>query len=890
MRWILIAALLPIMAIPSWAAKRMTVAQLEQMLSTEKAAHKSDIEIARKISDVELSERLTDLALGELSKNFAGGSQPAMALLLLADRSSFLDPPAKELPATPAPDAATQRHVLEAAKRFAVETLPNLPNLLATRTTFSFDDSPQEVTKGGYPQYIGLHSVGSSKAEVSVWNEKKSPLARAGFASSPAQVGLTSWGEFGSLLLIILSDSSEGKIEWSHWENTAAGVVAVFQYEVPKAASHYEINTPVEQIQHSTASTRWASDGGTSARFSTAIVHNKPGYKGYLWVDPATGTIVRLTLVADLKGDSVFQRIAILVDYGLVRITNKTVICPVRSLALASAPATVNANLKGNATEWLNENLFTDYHMFASTSRILTEQSAAAVVPPASNKESAPNVQASPAGGEKSPLETASSRSLPQQAAIPSVKVPSGALATAPAAKAENPEQIAAGDEVGSMSQRPQAATPPLAASVPATVTPSQPGSISPSPVTSLSKTEPQYSAPPIDVNVNRVFLPVVVRDKQGRTVAGLKKEDFRVLDEGKIRSISAFNLEERGSSGSQSATGSEVGGKPQVTANEATQSSMLPERVTVMVFDDLHLTYEDATYVRQAASKALDGVLSGSDVAAVVSTSGKINSGLTRDRAKLQDAIVSVRPQGINRTGAADCPKVSYYQADLIENKHNQEALADLVSQIMHVCDPRTPQDVAERLADSAARHALTLGGQDILETYAILSEIVRRMAKLPGQHSLLLVSDGFLPIEEEARYAESQLLDLAARSNVTINAIDARGLYTTSLTASEDLQGRNPAKVQEYRQNSSSIEERAMGELADGTGGTFFHNNNNLDAGFKAITQAPEVVYMLELPLDGVKANGSFHRLKVEVDREGTTVQTRRGYFIPKPEKRKN
>jgi hypothetical protein len=115
-RWILIAALLPIMAVPSWAAKRMTVAQLEQMLGTETAAHKSDIEIARKISDVELSERLTDLALGQLSKQFAGGSQPAMALLLLADRSSFLDPPANELPATPAPDADTQQHLLEVPK------------------------------------------------------------------------------------------------------------------------------------------------------------------------------------------------------------------------------------------------------------------------------------------------------------------------------------------------------------------------------------------------------------------------------------------------------------------------------------------------------------------------------------------------------------------------------------------------------------------------------------------------------------------------------------------------------------------------------------------------------------------------------------------------------
>jgi VWFA-related protein len=867
----------------------MTVAQLEQMLGTERAAHKSDIEIARKISDVELSERLSDLALGQLSKQFAGGSQPAMALLLLADRSSFLDPPANELPATPAPDVATQQHLLQAAKRFAVETLPNLPNLLATRTTFSFDDSPQEVTKGGYPQRIGLHLIGSSKAEVSVRNEKESPLTRTGSASSPAQVGLTTWGEFGSALLIIVSDSGEGKIVWSHWENTAAGVVAVFHYEVPKTASHYEINTPVEQNHHNTGSNRWASSGGMAATITTAMVHNKPGYQGSLWVDPATGTIVRVTLVADLKGDSAIERVEILVDYGPVQIANKTVICPVRSLALASSPATVNASLEGAATEWLNENLFTDYHMFASTSRILTEQSAAAVLSAPSITANAPNVQASAAAGEKSPPETASTQSLPQQAATPSVKVPSGVLATVPVAKVETLEQNAASNEAGSMSEKPQAATPILTAPAAATITASQPKPISPSPVPSLSEVEPQYSAPPIEVNVNRVLVPVVVRDKQGRTVADLKIEDFQVWDEGKLRSISAFKLEKRRSIGRQSATGAESDGQPQVTVNTATQSSILPERVTVLLFDDLHLTYEDTTYVHKAASKALDGILIGSDVAAVVSVSGKINSGLTRDRAKLQDAIVSVRPQGINRTDKDDCPKIDYYQADLIENKHDNEALRDVVSQILNVCNPRIRENVAERLADSAAMHALILGKQDILVTYATLREIVRRMATLPGQRSLLLVSDGFLPIEGEARYAESQLLDLAEQSNVTINAIDARGLYAASMTASDDTRGRSPGKIEEYRRNSKSIEEQAMGELADGTGGTFFHNNNNLDAGFKAITQAPEVVYMLELPLDGVKANGSYHPLKVKVDREGTTVQTRRGYFMPKPEKRK-
>ena len=175
--------------------------------------------------------------------------------------------------------------------------------------------------------------------------------------------------------------------------------------------------------------------------------------------------------------------------------------------------------------------------------------------------------------------------------------------------------------------------------------------------------------------------------------VADLKKEDFQVFDEGKPRSISAFNRRETWfESKSQSATAAESDQQAPAHGNAATQSSILPERITVLLFDDLHLTYEDMTYVQKAASNALDGILSGSDVAAVVSTSGKINSGLTRDRAKLQDAIMSLRPEGIYRTDKADCPNIDYYQADLIENKHDHEALQDVVSQIMNVCNPRNP------------------------------------------------------------------------------------------------------------------------------------------------------------------------------------------------------
>ena len=343
------------------------------------------------------------------------------------------------------------------------------------------------------------------------------------------------------------------KSRWSHWENTAAGVVAVFHYEVPKAASHYEINTPVEQIEHNTGSNRWASAGGMAATVTTAMVHNKPGYQGSLWVDPATGTIVRVTLVADLKGDSAIQRVAILVDYGPVHIANKTVICPVRSLALASAPATVNASLKGAATEWFNENLFhrlphVRFYVANSHRAVCGSSPAGAIdygkahlmsrlhLPPVRSrlqKPLQPDLCRSRRQPHPSRRPQASSRLFRLRRRRPWNKT----------------RQV---NEAGSMSEQPQAATPILSASVPATITASQPEPISPSPVPSFSKAEPQYSAPPIDVNVNRVLVPVVVRDKQGRTVADLKKEDFQVLDEGKLRSISAFNLEKRGSIGSQ--------------------------------------------------------------------------------------------------------------------------------------------------------------------------------------------------------------------------------------------------------------------------------------------------------------------------------------------------
>jgi VWFA-related protein len=72
-------------------------------------------------------------------------------------------------------------------------------------------------------------------------------------------------------------------------------------------------------------------------------------------------------------------------------------------------------------------------------------------------------------------------------------------------------------------------------------------------------------------------------------------------------------------------------------------------------------------------------------------------------------------------------------------------------------------------------------------------------------------------------------------------------------------------------------------MAELADGTGGTYFHNNNELESGLKDLANGPEYRYLLEISLQDVKPNGAYHALKVEVDRRDVKLQARHGYFAP-------
>lgn len=400
---------------------------------------------------------------------------------------------------------------------------------------------------------------------------------------------------------------------------------------------------------------------------------------------------------------------------------------------------------------------------------------------------------------------------------------------------------------------------------------------------------EPKPPPFKIQVKVNKVLLPVVVRDAQHHTVGDLRKEDFQVLDKDKARIISGFALEKHGL-----AETSTESGNSSPPNSSTVQSGTAPQRFVVFLFDDLHLNPDELGQLQKLGPKMLAVALNDSDMAAVVSISGA-NSGLTRDRAKLEEAIPKLKSQLLYRNQDRQCPNIDYYEADLIANKHDGTATEAAVQQTLACAnlDPQTMRNVAENMVRSAAATAVLSGDQDVRVTLATVTEIVRKMGPLPGQRTLILVSPGFLTSTPEAMTWKTQILDLAAQSNVTISAIDVRGLYTTNLGASKRGSDSTMAMQTGYESQSygasAALNEDVMAELADGSGGTYFHNSNDLATGFKDLTAVPEYVYVLELSLDDVKPDGTYHRLKVKLNRDGFQLQARHGYFAPKPEKDK-
>lgn len=402
---------------------------------------------------------------------------------------------------------------------------------------------------------------------------------------------------------------------------------------------------------------------------------------------------------------------------------------------------------------------------------------------------------------------------------------------------------------------------------------------------------DPSVPNTTLHVDVNVMLLPVVVRDAQGQAVGNLKREDFTVFDEGKPKAISNLTVEKNPSTQGNVKKDEITSPAPAVTPPEGatSQPPVAPRRFIVFLFDDRHLGITDLELAKSEAIRMLNEPLAVSDWATVVTTSGT-GSGMTQDHAKLQSAIMKLKPLQRPSQDEHQCPYIDHYSADQIINQNSPTAMSLAVGNT--VACAHVSGAVAEAMAMAAAHQSLEAGNEDARASLEFVKNIVETMSALRGQRTLILVSPGFLTVSQTAKKLKSQILDSAAASSVTISTLDARGLFTVNLGAHMSASEAPLATLvqhQQERSDSAKDNQLVMAELADGTGGRSFHNNNDLEGGFRQLTAAPEYLYVLEVSLQGIKPNGSYHSLKVKVDQKGLKLQTRRGYFAPLPAKEK-
>jgi hypothetical protein len=343
--WVMLAAT----AMPAFGAKSLSLEQFDQLLIAERG--KSDSKVTRQIAKVELTERATAAQLARWETEFPGARN---ALIALADSSQFLPLSPVGMLRDPSPSLDTQKRMLSMAIDYVGKVMLKLPDFFATRETLHFEST--QISIEGPP----LHFAGRSSLVVTYRDGRETQVAPSGSSPKQTVTGLTSTGEFGPILTIVLNDAVHGNLAWGYWEQ-ATTPIAVFRYSVPQNESHYTVTFP--------------------NRLQTVTL--EPGYHGEIALDPATGEILRLTLISDLPPRYRQVRAAMMVEYAPVTIGSGTYICPIQGVALSTFEVAGSTNLSlsslpvsgpGVMQTQLNDVSFTHYHLFRAETKILPER------------------------------------------------------------------------------------------------------------------------------------------------------------------------------------------------------------------------------------------------------------------------------------------------------------------------------------------------------------------------------------------------------------------------------------------------------------------------------------------------------------------------------------
>lgn len=640
------------------------------------------------------------------------------------------------------------------------------------------------------------------------------------------ELGLRSTGEFASDLRAIFNRPNHAQFKFSGERNLSDRVGWVFTYQIA------DQKQPLWMLQ---------APGQTLS----------PPYSGELWIDEKDGTVLRFRSVAqDLPPNFPMKSVELEIDYEKILFADGTdFVLPVDYTL---------ANVFAGQDPSRNVVQFRNCHKFRAKAFMILNAGAATGAAPTSQvppdldsvqKDLRTNEAIFNAIRDQALQDSEASQNTEQNQTLNAItNATVEKLATLRSQQQTAQNQDAENQNAESKSE-PQLQASRIPVAVPAA-----------EPLTTLK------------VKVNLVLVSVVLRDANGHALGNLAKENFQLMDEGKPQVITQFSVE---STAPGTPPEDETAAPPadaQHSVQAATEQShpATAQRDTAYLFDDVHLSSQDLAAARAAAIRHL-GSLQASERMALFTTSGAVIVNFTNDREKLLAGLRTLKPHAM--IPESDCPPISHYMADLMLNKQDSEAKSIAVAEATDCAMRGTfAGPHAAHLAAAKALEALNIGNAESKNSLGVLKNVIRTLESMPGQRTIVLVSPGFLALAEDTHEDVMEITNAAVRSGIVINTLDAHGLYFP-----------DPDRTQF---DSAEAEARGalMTDFASSTGGTFFHNNSDLDEGFRRTAGTPEYVYVLGFSPQ--KLDGKFHKLKVRLNgSQRLTVQARQGYYALKP-----
>lgn len=396
-----------------------------------------------------------------------------------------------------------------------------------------------------------------------------------------------------------------------------------------------------------------------------------------------------------------------------------------------------------------------------------------------------------------------------------------------------------------------------------------------------------------IRTTTSEVIVDVVVRDKKGKLVNGLSLDDFTILEDGVPQQITSIR-EIKGSLGSGSAGARSAGNNGPADVTRRVQ-------LISLVFDRLGI--DSRRIARNAANDLLKTDLASNVYIAVFASDLglKVVQPFTNDREKLKLAIERVAGSS-GMTNYADVNTALKLALNSSAGSEGAAAAAAGSSSGANVDGGGMAQESMNRMVADMLEFAETsVQEQQGRSSIFSLWGIVKEQSRLPGRKTVLFFSEG-LQVPTSVLGQFRNMISSANRANVSVYAIDARGLSTAedSAAAQAALNASLAVSQRQYRNTDSQAVSRVdanqfdramdsiranpqvnLAELAESTGGVLIANMNDFRKPLQKITEDLGFYYEIIYRPQNNNIDGKFRTISTQLKRSDLTVQSRNGYF---------